>query len=116
MSEQINREESVHGEQWGELHGGYFSDPANSAAFVERVKDLLNESHPDVVVDLGGGTGFLLSQLAVQELCKDLTLVNLDCSDVQLATARRAGITSVRAWLQISAVVMSDRKIRGFSS
>ena len=97
MSEQINREESVHGEQWGELHGGYFSDPAIALPFVERVKDLLNESHPDVVVDLGGGTGFLLSQLAVQELCKDLTLVNLDCSDVQLATARRAGITSVRA-------------------
>ena len=99
MNEQINREESVHGEKWGELHGGYFSDPAIAQPFVERVKTLLMESRADVVVDLGGGTGFLLSQLAAQGLCKGLTLVNLDGSDVQLASAREAGISCVRALL-----------------
>ena len=78
MNEQIGREESVHGEQWGELHGGYFSDPAIALPFVERVKELLIESRADVVVDLGGGTGFLLSQLAAQGLCEGLALVNLD--------------------------------------
>lgn len=97
MNEQINREESVHGEQWGELHGGYFSDPAIALPFVERVKELLIKSRADVVVDLGGGTGFLLSQLAGQELCEGLALVNLDCSDIQLASARKADITCVRA-------------------
>ena len=97
MNEQIGREESVHGEQWGELHGGYFSDPAVAQPFVDRVKDLLMESLSDVVVDLGGGTGFLLSQLAAQELCGDLALVNIDGSDVQLASAREAGIRCVHA-------------------
>jgi len=97
MNEHIGREESVHGEQWGELHGGYFSDPAIAQPFVDRVKDLLMESPTDVVVDLGGGTGFLLSQLAAQGLCRGLALVNLDGSDVQLASARETGITCVRA-------------------
>jgi len=97
MNEQINKEESVHGEQWGELHGGYFSDPAIAQPFVEKVKDVLMESRTDVVVDLGGGTGFLLSQLAEQGLGGGLDLVNLDGSDVQLASAREAGIKCVRA-------------------
>ena len=97
MNEPINREESVHGKQWGELHGGYFSDPAIAQPFLERVKDLLMESRSDVVVDLGGGTGFLLSQLAAQGLCEGLSLVNLDGSDIQLVSAREAGITCVRA-------------------
>ncbi len=97
MNEQIGKEELVHGEQWGELHGGYFSDQAIAQPFVDRVKDVLMESRTDVVVDLGGGTGFLLSQLAAQGLCGGLALVNLDGSDVQLASARKAGITCVRA-------------------
>jgi hypothetical protein len=97
MNKQINREESVHGEEWGKLHGGYFSDPAIALPFVEKARELLIESHADVVVDLGGGTGFLLSQLARQELCGGLALVNLDCSYVQLASACKAGIRCVRA-------------------
>lgn len=97
MNEQINREESVHGKQWGELHGGYFSDHGVALPFVKRAKELVLKSRADVVIDLGGGTGFLLSQLAGQGLCEGLTLVNLDCSDVQLAPAREAGITCVRA-------------------
>lgn len=97
MNKQIGREASVHGEQWGELHGGYFSDPAIALPFVEIARELLMGSHADVVVDLGGGTGFLLSQLAGKGLCEGLALVNLDGSDVQLASARKAGITCVRA-------------------
>jgi SAM-dependent methyltransferase len=97
MNEQINREESVHGEQWGELHSGYFSDPLIAQPFLEKVKDFLMKSRADVVVDLGGGTGFLLSQLAAKGPCEGLALVNLDGSDVQLASARQAGITSVLA-------------------
>jgi len=97
MNEQTGKEELVYGAQWCELHGGYFSDPAIALPFVERVKELLIETRADIVADLGGGTGFLLSQLAHQELCEGLALVNLDCSDVQLASAREAGITCVRA-------------------
>jgi len=113
MNEHINREESVHGEQWGELHGGYFSDPAIAQPFVDRVNDVLMKSLTDVVVDLGGGTGFLLSHLAAQGLCKGLVLVNLDGSDVQLASARGAGILCVRALitdLQRSDVGPKDKR------
>lgn len=99
MSGQIGKEELVHGQQWGALHGGYFSDPAIAQPFVERARDVLMEARPDVVVDLGGGTGFLLSQLDAQGLCGSLSLVNLDGSDVQLASARETGITCVRAMI-----------------
>jgi hypothetical protein len=97
MNNQIGREESVHGEQWGKLHGGYFSDPAIAQPFVDNVKDLLMESRADVVVDLGGGTGFLLSQLSAQGPYGSPALVNLEGSDVQLASARGADIMCVRA-------------------
>jgi len=48
-----------------------------------------------VVVDLGGGTGFLLSQLAWHGAAAGLTMVNVDCSSAQLAAA--GGVSSVCA-------------------
>ena len=42
MNKQIGREKLVHGQQWGALHGGYFSDPAIAQPFVERARDVLN--------------------------------------------------------------------------
>ncbi len=51
----------------------------------------------DVVVDLGGGTGFLLSQLAACGAVGGATLVNVDCSAAQLALAGGKGIRHVHA-------------------
>lgn len=93
MKDYIGTEETVHGEHWGGVHGGYFGDPSIALPLVETVKGILNKAPADVVVDLGGGTGFLLSQLAAGGV--DAALVNVDCSETQLAIATQKAISTV---------------------
>ena len=97
MKDPIGTEKVIHGQRWGALHNGYFSDPAIARPFVNAVIGVLTKSPADVVVDLGGGTGFLLSQLASRGLGAGVALVNVDCSDVQLAAIDGAGISPVHA-------------------
>jgi len=94
MNEHIENEAAVHGQPWETFHGGYFADPVVAAQLVKAVQKAVDESRPDIVVDLGGGTGFLLSQLAAQ--CTGVRLVNVDCSDAQLAVAGQTGIACLR--------------------
>ncbi len=96
MEDHIGTEKVVHGRRWGALHGGYFSDPTIARPLVETAKGILAKSPTDVVVDLGGGTGFLLSQLASTGVVADAALVNVDCSEAQLALIDEEGISSVR--------------------
>jgi hypothetical protein len=49
-----------------------------------------------VIVDLGGGTGSLLSQLLVAGVEPGVSLVNLDDSTTQLDVARKTGVSCVR--------------------
>jgi hypothetical protein len=95
MEELIGTEAVVHGRQWGTLHGGYFADSAGARPLVEAVVAVLEKSPADVVVDLGGGTGFLLSQLQARGVGAATVLLNVDCSEVQLALSDEAGIASV---------------------
>jgi hypothetical protein len=95
MDEQINREIGIHGREWDSFHEGYFSDTNIAGTLIDRIKGAINTSHPEVIVDLGGGTGFLLSELSQHDLSSDIRLVNLDCSDAQLEMARSRGIDSV---------------------
>ena len=88
----LGPEQAVHGRLWGQLHGGYFSDPAVARPLVEAVSRIWDRARPDVVVDLGGGTGFLLSQLQTTEWGRSVRLVNLDGSAVQLDAAVVSGI------------------------
>ncbi len=97
MQDYIGIERVVHGRQWNAVHGGYFSDPAIARPLVETARDLLARSPADVVVDLGGGTGFLLSQLASHGMAAGPAMVNVDCSDAQLAQTEGHGICNVRA-------------------
>lgn len=87
MDESVSKEICLHGPKWGSLHGGYFSDVVIARPLVEKIIEALTHSRPEAVVDLGGGTGFLLSQLVGRGVVAGMKLVNLDCSDVQLATA-----------------------------
>ncbi len=96
MNQQIAREEGVHGKRWNEIHGGYFSDPEVAAPLVGKIRELAGQSKPDVIVDLGGGTGFLLSQIRAAGVDASISLVNLDDSDVQLNAARETGFSCVR--------------------
>jgi len=95
MDEQVNRELCIHGKEWDSFHEGYFSDTSIAGVLIDRIKDAVATSDPEVIVDLGGGTGFLLSELSQHDLSSDIRLVNLDCSDAQLETARSRGIDSV---------------------
>lgn len=97
MDDYLGREKGVHGQAWDTVHGGYFSDPAVARPLVEAAASLLAKAPADVVVDLGGGTGFLLSQLAACAAVGSATLVNVDCSEVQLALAEGKGIRYVHA-------------------
>jgi SAM-dependent methyltransferase len=97
MEDPIGIEKIVHGQRWGEFHNGYFSDLAILRPLVDAALRVLAESPADVVVDLGGGTGFLLSQLASKGIGAATTLINVDCSDVQLAFKDTVGIIRVHS-------------------
>lgn len=95
MEDYIGPETVVHGQKWATLHDGYFSDPIIARPLIKTVKSILAKSPADVVVDLGGGTGFLLSQLRSQGISDDTALVNIDCSEAQLALSDKEHISSV---------------------
>ncbi|OGW36538.1 MAG: hypothetical protein A2Y97_03610 [Nitrospirae bacterium RBG_13_39_12] len=96
MTEQIKKEKGVYGTHWDTMHGGYFSDPLVAAPLVQKIKDLSGKSKVEVIVDLGGGTGFLLSQLLVSGVEPGVSLVNLDDSATQLDAARLTGASCIR--------------------
>jgi|WetSurMetagenome_2_1015567.scaffolds.fasta_scaffold00429_15 hypothetical protein len=97
MVDHIGKEKAVHGQHWGAVHGGYFSNPAIAQPLVETVKGILAESPADVVVDFGGGTGYLLSLLALHGIGAGAELVNVDCSETQLALTNKKGISTICA-------------------
>ena len=97
MKDHIGTEEIIHGQRWGALHNGYFSDLTVARAFINAVIAVLAKSPADVIVDLGGGTGFLLSQLASQGIVAAAALMNIDCSAAQLALIDKAGISPVHS-------------------
>ncbi|NCA81359.1 MAG: hypothetical protein EOM72_01245 [Opitutae bacterium] len=78
------------------MHGGYFSDPAVAQPLVAAVREVWAGERPSVVVDVGGGTGFLLSQLRETGAGDGGALVNLDGSRLQLSEAEKNGISCVR--------------------
>ena len=81
MANPLGAEQVVHGASWGRVHGGYFSDPAVARPLVAAAREVWAAAQPEVIVDLGGGTGFLLSQLREAGVGGDAALVNLDCSE-----------------------------------
>lgn len=95
MKNHIGTEKNIHGQNWGKLHGGYFSDPTIARPLIETAKRILAKSPADFIVDMGGGTGFLLSQLASQGIGSDVALVNVDCSEAQLDLIDKNSISSV---------------------
>jgi len=81
----IDREAGVQGPRWHTVHEGYFADAAIARPFVEAVRRAAIVCRPDVVADLGGGTGFILCRLQAADLGGDVRLVNVDLSATQLA-------------------------------
>jgi SAM-dependent methyltransferase len=84
MINPVGKEANIHGKEWNAFHDGYFSDPAVAAPLIEKVRHAVAVSKPDVIVDLGGGTGFLLRELIPHNITSGIQLVNLDISPRQL--------------------------------
>jgi hypothetical protein len=95
IDDQINREIGVHGQSWNALHEGYFSDDAVARPFISVIKQYLSASETDVLADLGGGTGFILHRLAAQCKAASITPVNMDCSAIQLDTAKTGSLSCI---------------------
>ncbi len=99
MINQIDIEKSIHGDSWGKIHGGYFSNSENVKPLVNSILNILKRDSYDAVVDLGGGTGFLLSELMSQYDDQNMNWINLDCSDVQLTQSHNNKIKNVTGYV-----------------
>lgn len=84
MTGEIEKEIGIHGDRWENFHRGYFSDPVVSGFLIREIIAAMEESDPTVLVDLGGGTGYLLSELLNNNIAPEIRLINLDLSLQQL--------------------------------
>lgn len=96
MIDPVGRETSSHGKNWNTLHDGYFSDPCVAAPLVQEIRNAILASKSEVIVDLGGGTGFLLRELIRSNAVSGIQLVNLDVSPKQLALASDERIRTIQ--------------------
>lgn len=81
----VLKENGIYGKRWETLHNGYFADPEVALPLIEVIKRAIKESHPTVIADLGGGTGFILKELLKCQELSNIRLVNVDISSVQLS-------------------------------
>lgn len=93
MDKIVKREAHIHGKQWGARYQGFFGDPAMARDYVAAILRAARAHPPAAIVDLGGGTGFILEQLVAAGLAENIRLVNLDESDAQLAECRHPRLT-----------------------
>jgi len=93
----VEKEMSVHGRRWETIHGSYFSDPEAARPLVEAICHAIDLSHPKVVADLGGGTGFILKELLRRRALLGVRLVNVDISPLQLQECQDERITPLQA-------------------
>jgi SAM-dependent methyltransferase len=77
-------ESVLYGAAWESAHRGYFSDPDVAEPLLASLLDVIESSSPDVVADLGGGTGFVLRLLGGRLGDAPLRLLNVDVSGEQL--------------------------------
>jgi SAM-dependent methyltransferase len=94
---EVERERVAHGAAWGALLGGYFASAEVAEPLVRVLREAGRASRPDAVVDLGGGTGFVLSLFAETAESEGIELVDLDVSEGQLAEARHPRVRRVSA-------------------
>jgi SAM-dependent methyltransferase len=99
MFDDVKKEKDSHGRQWNTLHGGYFSDPEVASPLVKVIFEAIRISRAEVIVDFGGGTGFLLHELIRNNVAPDIRLVDVDISERQLAAICHDLIVPVQAKL-----------------
>ncbi len=95
-SENICKEMSSHGAKWATVHGSYFSDPSIAAPLVNAIRRAAGVHSPDVIADIGGGTGFLLSEIGAKLMNKRIKLLNVDISKEQIDISKEHMIPSIQ--------------------
>jgi hypothetical protein len=93
---EVLREIGVHGSRWEKLHGGYFSDSSVVSCLVKEIRKSIEILNPDVIVDLAGGTGYVLRELIRSNIDSRTRLVNIDLSRRQLYRNNDPRICTVR--------------------
>jgi SAM-dependent methyltransferase len=96
---ELKRERSIHGAEWDRIHGGYFASHAVAEPLTKAIQSAAVRAQPQAIVDLGGGTGFMLHELARHGLAANARLVNLDASAEQLGQGRDPRIKYIEASL-----------------
>jgi hypothetical protein len=93
---EVLREMGVHGSRWERLHGGYFSDSDVVSCLVKEIRKSIDVLNPDVIVDLAGGTGYVMRELIRSNIDPYIRLVNIDLSRRQLHRTNEPRISTVR--------------------
>lgn len=104
-------EAALYGSRWECVHQGYFSDPQVAVPLVKAALQAISAEHPDVVADLGGGTGFILSQLIERAGAQAACFINVDDADAQLADTPDEGILCLPC--QVQDLTRSDLMMDG---
>lgn len=103
--DEVQKELMVHGSRWQSVFGGYFSDPEIATPFLNQIEAALLSAPPQIIVDLGGGTGFVLEQLVSRNLVANtVRLINLDISEAQ-----QQGVEDARIERMVSSMVEFER-------
>jgi len=95
--ESVRREMKIHGQRWESFHHHYFSDPKVAEPLTEPILRAVDADRPDVIADLGGGTGFLLKELLRRRPLPGVRLVDVDVSDRQLSACNDVRIERLEA-------------------
>lgn len=83
--ESVKREMKIHGMRWGSFHHHYFASPKVAEPLVETILSAVDAARPEIIADLGGGTGFLLRELLKRRPLLGVRLGDVDVSDLQLS-------------------------------
>lgn len=107
-NQSVLKELAVHGPRFASLFDGYFSNPDIARPLVEAIEWAIDATRPDVVADLGGGTGFILEEL-LKRGPQGTRLVNVEVSPKQLALCNDNRIDVLQA--SADKVTRSDLRI-----
>ena len=87
-SKEVAKETIVHGDRWNRIHGGYFASKENAEVLLKMIKDASERYSPDIIIDLGAGTGIILHWLSEILDSPRPGLVAMDISERQLNVIR----------------------------
>ena len=91
-SDNVSKELRVHGGKWATAHGSYFSDPVKAGALLDKAVRIALRERPNVIADIGGGTGFLLDLFRSRMNGWCPRLVDVDVSPEQLQVCASRGL------------------------